>query len=436
MQTAVVQQIAVDQIAQCLNLEPSLALFYTKYAEVIAGVGLNVQQGQEVFIRGEISQRVLAAYVTKACYERGASCVHVELTDPLSLFLRIAHTQNTNDLKILPPGLKTRFDHVVDSKAAYLMIGGDELPELGELQDLTRLKTISAARLPATKRLPEEGQGENKVHWCILSAPTKNWAKKVFPLLPPEQAFSRLIELISVATRLSEPDPVDAWLKHSQKLKERAEKLNKLEIDSLHFTGPGTDLHVKLLPISRFFGGSNTSTRGVPFMANVPTEEVYTTPDFRETRGTVQITRPVVVNDVVVEGLSLTFEKGKVVSFTATRGQEAMKEFLASDEGSGFLGEIALVGTDSPLYSEVLFFDTVYDENAAGHLALGCCIDDSYHTETGPFSDEEKPARGINVSNEHQDFMITSNKVSVTATLRNGTTINLLVNGAWSAEFL
>jgi len=231
--------------------------------------------------------------------------------------------------------------------------------------------------------------------------------------------------------RADRPDALALWREHNRTLTRRANRLNELKIKTLHFKGPGTDLRVGLSPQSRFQGGSDTGPRKVEFEPNLPTEEVFTTPDWRATEGTARATRPFLINGKLIEGLTLRFEHGRIVEFQAAQGAETFGEYTASDEGANRLGEVALVGIDSPIYQSGLVFEEIlFDENAACHIAVGSaykfCL-----ARSERMTDEELAAIGCNESTVHTDMMISSEEVDVTAETRAGVLVPLLVQGAW-----
>jgi aminopeptidase len=257
----------------------------------------------------------------------------------------------------------------------------------------------------------------------------------VFPELPREKAEDALWQAIFSIARVDQEDFLDVWQRHNQTLHRRGTLLNQCGIKTLHFTGPGTDLRVGLSERAKFKGGTDNGPTGKPFEPNIPTEENFTTPDCRRTEGVVRATRPFLVNGVLVEGLSLTFKAGAIESFSATAGADTFREYINSDAGAKFLGEVALVGIDSPVFqSGRVFEEILFDENAACHIAVGSaykfCIDGG-----DSMSSEELAAIGCNESSVHTDMMISNEEVTVEAELYQGGTLTIIKDGAWQGEF-
>ncbi len=286
------------------------------------------------------------------------------------------------------------------------------------------------------KHYYQEGIGKSKVHWTVAGAATPQWGKKVFPELPNHEAFQSLWEEIFKVCRADKPDCLELWEKHNAMLHKRSRKLTEMGIQELHFKGPGTDLKVFLSPKAIFRGGSDRSPRGVSFEPNIPTEECFTTPDCRLTEGKVHVTRPFFVNGKSVEGLELTFQNGAIKHFSAVKGKETFEAYINSDAGGCRLGEVALVGIDSPVYqSGRVFQEILFDENAACHIAVGF----AYHfclKDGEKMSKEELEAVGCNDSHVHTDMMISSEEVDVHARTYSGQHIVLIRQGKWWEELL
>lgn len=410
-----------------MNFEEKLTL----YAKLIVHHGMNVQKGQDVYIGAEVIHRDFAHKIAEASYEAGARFVNVELTDPRNARLRILKTQNKDDLSYVAPYIPFRYESMLPEHAASVRILGSEYPDILSDLDPSKVQQVEINFKKSLKKFYEEGIGHSKVQWTIAAASTPAWGKKVFPELDEKAACEALWEEIFRICRVDKENCLELWKKHNDVLSERALKLTEMKIKYLHFTGPGTDLKVGLSPHARFKGGVSKSPRGKAFEPNLPTEECFTTPDYRMTEGHVRATRPFLINGKMIRGLKLTFKNGEITDFTADEGKETFQAYINSDPGSKRLGEVALVGIDSPIYqSGRVFEEILFDENAACHIAIGFayrfCI-----TGSEKMSPEELENVGCNTSNVHTDMMISSDKVDVTALLYNDDTIPLLKNGSW-----
>jgi aminopeptidase len=401
-----------------------------RYATLIAKHGLNVQEGQLVNISTEAYHRDFAILVAEACYEQGARLVNIDLSDPRLGRLRILQSKEEY-LSYVPEYIGHKYRELVDETAANVKIIGPEYPDILTDLDAKRINTIRLHNHLAVKYFYEEGIGKSKVHWTVVAAATPAWGQKIFPNLNGPEAEQALWEQILKICRADQENCLDLWMTHNTVLQQRAKSLNKLKIKTLHFQGPGTDLKVGLSPKAIFKGGGDISPRGVEFEPNIPTEEVFTTPDYRKTEGKVVATRPFLINGTLIRGLELCFEGGKITSFKAEHGEETFREYLGSDDGAPRLGEVALVGIDSPIYqSGHIFEEILYDENAACHIAIGSAY--KFCLDGGATMDKETlESIGCNESTVHTDMMISSEKVSVTAETFTGETVELIKDGSW-----
>ncbi|MFQ5653242.1 MAG: aminopeptidase [Planctomycetota bacterium] len=410
-----------------------LAEMRDRYAELIVSHGLNVQEGQLVNIVAEACHRDFVMQVAEKAYGRGARFVNLDLIDLRANRLRILHSKD-GDLTYTPEYLPVKFKELVDKNAANLRIIGSEDPDLLSDLDPKKMNTVRKQTYLAARYFYEEGIGRARVHWTVAAAATPLWGRKLFGDLDPEAACARLWEEIFCITRADRPDCLEAWQRHNRTLQERARRLTDMKIRELHFSGPGTDLVVGLSDKAIFKGGGDQGPHGVEFEPNLPTEEVFTTPDSRETRGQARATRPFLINGRMIEGLRVEFEDGRVSGFEAAAGEETFREYIGSDEGASRLGEVALVGVDSPVYRSGLVFEEIlYDENAACHIAVGS----AYKTciEGGEsMSKEELEAVGCNDSSAHTDMMISSEEVDVAATTHAGERVPLIAKGRWVGE--
>jgi len=408
----------------------SFAEKLSMYAKIIVAHGLNIQKGQVLYVYGEIVHRDLAMAVAEEAYKTGAKYVSVALSDSRLERIRILHSQPEH-LSFLPGYTEAMMRDMVDNNYARLFIDGMEDPEILSGLDAKTISSIGQARRKAWKYYYDVGIGENKVHWCIVAGATVSWAKNLFPDMSPDAAYDKLWDNIFKIARADMPDALEKVAEHDRMLHTRTKKLNSLKVRTLRFTGKGTDLTVVLSEKARFAGGSSKSALGVNFEPNIPSEEVFTTPDCRETRGYATCTRPFLVNGTLVSGLRLEFDRGALVNFTCEKGQETFAEYINGDLRSRWLGEVALVGIDSPVYqSGVVFEEILYDENAACHIAIGSafkfCIDGNES-----MTKEDLAAIGFNDANSHLDMMISNETTDVVATLADGSEILLIKKGEW-----
>ena len=386
----------------------------SNYAELIVKYGMNVQPDQYVRIQFEPVTTELARLVVQYSYQAGARFVESKLSDPMLTKIRIENSEDKY-LEYLPKHLSTKFDEYIEEEIASCAILGSDDPDVFEDVDPEKFNKLRMANYQVAKKYREEAINQQKVQWSLAAASTEGWAVKVFPNDTPEQAVSKLWDTIFQICRVDQENFMELWEEHDVKLKKRCEYLDSLNIQELRFVGPGTDLTVGLSPKATFLGGRSKSNRGHLFEPNIPTEECFTTPDFRKTTGHVSATRSFRANGVLVKDLHMEFKDGVLVNSSASAGHDAFQTFYKSDPGASQLGEVALVGTDSPVFKSGLFFDKVlFDENAACHIAIGsaykkCIIG-------GPaLNQEELDEIGVNESSVHQDMMISSEDVDVFA---------------------
>lgn len=402
-----------------------------RYAELLVTHGLNVQPGQLVNLAGEVFHRDLMQRLVKAAYKRGAKYVNVDLIDPLHLRIRLLDSQSEEFLNYVPDFVPARFEEILDNNGAGLRIVGSEEPDC--LSDLSpeKMNALQLSIRQRLKRYYQEGVGKSKIHWTVAAASTPKWGKKVFPELTEEQAYLALWEEIFKICRVDQPNYIELWAKHDEILQKRAKYLTGLKIEALHFIGPGTDLKVYLSPKAIFKGGGDQGPYGKHFEPNIPTEECFTTPDCRRTEGRVKVTRPFLVNGTMVKGLELSFKEGCIVDFKAEEGQSTFAAYINSDAEAKRLGEVALVGIDSPIYkSGRVFEEILFDENAACHIAVGFAY--RFCVEGGDLmSTEELEEVGCNSSHVHTDMMISSEEVDVEALTFEGKLVPLIKKGEW-----
>lgn len=397
-----------------------------RYAELAVRVGANVEEGQLVSIAGLVEHATLARALARAAYEAGARYVEVFYIDN---HVRRAMIEGGPDeaLTWSPPWRVERSETLGKEHAASIFITGDPEPDL--LADLDPSRVGRA--IP--KKLAEVGL-QNTVrrlnNWTIVAMPNEGWAEKVFD----EPDVERLWDAVAYAVRLDEADPVQAWQDHLEELNRRAEALNRNRFDAVRFTGPGTDLTVGLLPDSRWMSALFETAWGRRHVPNMPTEEVFTTPDYRRTEGTVRSTRPLPLLGTVVRDLELTFENGRVVNVSASAGKDVVEAQMNLDEGARSLGEVALVDGGSLVGKTGLTFnDVLFDENATCHIAYGKGLDFGVEGAVD-LSPEESKERGINYSMIHTDFMIGGPEVSVDGLTSDGAEVPIIRDDTFILE--
>ncbi|HZT84495.1 MAG TPA: aminopeptidase [Gaiellaceae bacterium] len=384
-----------------------------RYAELVVRVGANVQPGQEVFLFPNIEHSELARALTRQAYRAGAAYVHVLYND--------AHVQRAmielgpdEALTYSPEWLKKLVRSCAGN--ALLATTGDSEPDL--MADLDG-ERVGRAIPQEIIEIRMQQLAENTVNWCGIGAPNEGWARQVFG----EPDVERLWEKVAFCMRLDEPDPTAAWEEHLTRLAERSARLNELRPDALRYRGPGTDLTVGLLPGVRWISGAHHTAGGIRYVANMPTEEVFTSPDARRTEGTIRATLPLPLSGQIVRGLELTFEGGRAVRVEAETGAELVRSHFETIENADRLGEVALVTKESRVgQADTLFYDPLFDENAACHVAYG----------TGfPFLADGEPPEGMNLANHHVDFMVGGPELEVDAVLADGTAVPLIRNEEW-----
>ncbi|HVV57563.1 MAG TPA: aminopeptidase [Gaiellaceae bacterium] len=389
-----------------------------RYAELAVRVGANVQPGQTLFITAlHVDHAPLVRAIARAGYRAGARYVDALYVDD---HIKHALVELAPDeaLTYTPPWLVERFEAMTGN--ANIAITGDPEPAL--LGDLDGAR-VGRARMEAAVEVAIRQLVEQTVNWTGVAFPTEGWARQVFG----EPDLERLWQAVAFCTRLDEDDPVAAWRDHVARLARRTETLNALTLDRLLFRGPGTDLTVGLLPTTRFVSAGTDTAGGIPYVPNIPTEEVFGTPDARRTDGVVTSTKPLAVAGTVVRGLRIAFENGRAVDVQAEEGADVVRTQLAVHEDANRLGEVALVdGTSRVGQTGLTFFDTLYDENAACHIAYGSAIPVG-HTEG---SDPE----GVNAAPIHVDFMIGGPEVEVDGVTTDGRVVPILRENVWQLE--
>jgi aminopeptidase len=391
------------------------------YADLIVRIGTNLQSGQTLLINALLDHAPLVRELTEAGYRAGARFVDVTYVDMHVRRSFIEHASE-EDLTYTQPWTLARSSSLDGN--ALIMIAGDPEPTL--LADLDPSR-VGKARAIKALEAQLASQNARTVNWAIAAYPTAGQAQQMFG----EPDVERLWAAYQAAVRLDQEDPVAAWQAHSEKLIARSKQLDDHAFDAIRFSGPGTDLMVGLLPGARWMGGGGETVDGIFHVANLPTEEVFTAPDWRRTEGTVRSTRPLALAGMIVEGLELRFEAGKAVEVRASVGADTVTAQMDSDDFGRALGEIALVDGESAVGKTGLtFFDTLFDENAACHIAYGAAVTFGIDGLDG-LSPDELRARGINVSNVHTDFMIGGPEVAVDGITKDGTAVPILREDVW-----
>ena len=390
-----------------------------RLADLVVGYGANVQPRQIVGVTSYTGKEDMAREVARASYERGARWVDVLTFDPWVKRQRLAHADEST-LDYIPPWLIDRLEWLSDEHAARVTLNGPASPDA-----LTGVDPARAGRdlLPY---LPNIGDVVNRrtTNWCVAPAPTVGWATLVYPELGPEDAYERLWGAIAHICRLDEDDPVAAWRQRATTLESVASRLTERRFDAIRLHGPGTDVTVGLFPSSVWHAADFTTVDGLRHFPNIPSEEMFTTPDPARVDGHVTATRPLELYGAVIDGIRVEFSDGKAVRLDAERGADTLRSLAAKDEGASRLGELALVdgeGRIGPL--ETTFYETLLDENAASHVALGNGYDLGVETS-------EDTAK-VNQSSIHVDFMIGSPELDVDGITGDGDVVPLLRGGAW-----
>ncbi|TGE35083.1 aminopeptidase [Desulfosporosinus fructosivorans] len=398
-----------------------------KYAHLIVRTGLNLQPKQILVITAPIECAHFTRIVSQLAYEAGALDVVIQWKDELFSKIRYLHAPE-EVFEEFPEWQKEFYLFYVHQGAAFLSISASD-PELMKDVNPERLTKAQKASSTALKVYRERLMG-NKNVWCVISIPTSAWAKKVFPHLSEEDSIEKLWEVILKTVRVDTENPVVSWDEHKTNLKRRMEFLNSLTLKSLHYTNSlGTDLRIELPENHIWLGGSEFTPEGIEFIANIPTEEVFTLPLKTGVNGKAVSSMPLNYNGNLIEQFSLTFKDGKIIDYDAAQGYETLRTIIETDEGSHFLGEVALVPYDSPISnSNILFYNTLFDENASCHLALGkaypVCL------KNGENMNQEDLAKlGVNESLVHVDFMIGTSDLEILGITTDNREIAVFKNG-------
>lgn len=401
-----------------------------KYARLIAETGVNVQDNHTVVLQISVDQAPLARLITEEAYRLGAAEVIVQWSDETIQREFLAHAA-TDRIENVPQYKIDQTDDWIAKGASRISVVSSNPDALAGV-DAQRVAAFQAANGKALVNLRKATQA-NKVSWTVVAAASEGWAAKVFPeLATSEEQVDALWNEIFKTTRIYEENPVIAWNIHDKKLQEKAAELNEQQFTALHYTAPGTDLTIGLPKNHLWEGAGSYNARGEEFMANMPTEEVFTAPDSRRVDGYVSSTKPLSYAGTIISGMKFTFKDGKVVDFSAEQGEEALKNLLAIDEGAKHLGEVTLVPDPSPIsQSGLIFYNTLFDENASNHLAFGSAY--AFNLQGGTeMSEEELAEAGLNRSQTHVDFMVGSDKMNIDGIKEDGTIVPVFRNGDWA----
>lgn len=398
-----------------------------KYAKLIVKTGINIQKNQTLVISSPIECADFARMITKTAYLEGAREVVVNWQDELSTRIKYLYAPD-EIFDEYPDWRKDFYTFYANQGAAFLSISATD-PELLKDVDPKRISRASKARRTALIEYSDRLMS-NQNTWCIVSVPTLSWAKKVFPNLSDSDAVAKLWEAIFKAVRVDRDDPVEAWNEHKRTLQRNMDFLNKSRLQWIHLKNSiGTDLRIRLPKGHIWMGGADYSTEGVEFIANMPTEEIFTVPARDGVDGTVVSSMPLNYNGSLIEDFSITFRDGRIVDYQARVGYENLKNLIETDEGSHYLGEIALVPYDSPISNmKILFYNTLFDENASCHLAIGkgysVCLEGSQ-----AMSKEELVKAGVNDSLVHEDFMFGTADMRIEGMTEAGERITIFKDG-------
>ena len=398
------------------------------YAHLIAACGVNVQKGQEVFITAELDQPEFVQMVVEECYKQKAKKVVVDWDYQPLTKLHVRY-QSQKTLNTLDDYVQARWKHYTETIPCRIYLISEDPDGLRGVNQ-EKMAKAHQAKYPIIKGYRD--QIENKYQWCIAAVPGAAWAKKLFPELRVSQAIEKLWEAILSTSRVDD-DPVAAWNAHNEDLKNRCEYLNNLHIRELRYkSANGTDFTVGMIPEAQFCGGGETSLQGIFFNPNIPTEECFISPMRGKAEGVVYSTKPLSYQGQLIDNFWIRFHEGKAVEWHAEQNETLLEKLITMDEGSCYLGECALVPFNSPINeSGILFYNTLFDENACCHLALGMGFADTIRDFENKTLDECR-ALGVNDSMIHEDFMIGSADLSIDAVCEDGKTVAIFRDGTWA----
>lgn len=401
----------------------------TNYAELAVKVGVNIQPNQYLFISASTDSVNFVRLITEKAYESGARQVFVDFSDDVISRLRYekAPADSFDDF----PQWKVMEREQLAEKGAAFMTIVSQSPDLLTGIDSSRISAAQKASGQALDKFRQYMQAD-KFSWTVIAAPSKDWAAKVFSDLPEDEQVPALMDAIFKAVRADVEDPVQAWIEHNDKLHTKVDYLNEKRYRKLHYRATGTDLTIELPEGHIWCGAGSNNENGQSFMANMPTEEVFTAPHKTGVNGYVSSTKPLSYGGTIIDNFKITFKEGRMVDISAEKGQQVLQDLIDTDEGAKYLGEVALVPHDSPISnSNILFYNTLFDENASNHLALGSayafCLDGGK-----TMSKEELLKHNLNQSITHVDFMIGSSEMDIDGILDDGTIEPIFKKGNWA----
>ena len=403
-----------------------------KYAAFTVQVGVNVQKGQTLIIRCPVEGAYFGRACMEAAYKAGARDVVIRWEDEKAARIRMELGEEEALSETKPYELRSYLDYAESEGGCCLLAIHASDPEIFKGLDTAKINRVSLAKQEAMKSWREYTM-KDRVQWCVVAIPTPAWAASVFPGMPEDEAQEKLWSAIFDVCRVTGGDPVSAWKEHVAKTSACRDKLNELQLESIHMTSAnGTDLTVGLAEGHTWEGACSKAENGAVFIANVPTEEVFTAPHRERVNGVVKGTKPYVYNGQLIEGFSVTFKDGVVVDYSAEKNAELLGQLLDSDEGARRIGEIALVPASSPINrSGLLFYNTLFDENAACHIAFGA----GYPTTVkggAAMTTEELLACGVTDSAIHEDVMVGAEDMTITGLTKSGETVTIFENGEWA----
>lgn len=404
--------------------------FLIKYASLAVNIGVNIQKDNILVISSPIETAEFARLITEEAYKSGAKDVIVHYGDQKLTKIKLENS-SLETISNIPEWQAESYNYYARQEACFISISASDPDGLKGVP----VEKIGASQKARTSALKEyfDNSMSNKCRWCVLSVPTLSWAKKVFPKVSDDEAMESLWDVIFKTVRVDTENPVNAWKKHNAYLEEKIKFMNNNNFKSVHLkSANGTDLNIELPEGHIWAGGSEGDVNGIPFNANIPTEEVFTLPKKTGVNGIVYSSKPLSYGGNLIDNFSITFKDGKAIDFTAETGYDVLKQMLESDEGAKYLGEVAFVPYNSPISnSKLIFFNTLFDENAACHLAFGRAYE-SYVKDADKYSEEELEKIGVNNSVIHVDFMIGTSDLEITGINKNGEAIQIFSNGNWA----
>lgn len=404
--------------------------FLIKYASLAVNIGVNIQKDNILVISSPIETAEFARLITEEAYKSGAKDVIVHYGDQKLTKIKLENS-SLETISNIPEWQAESYNYYARQEACFISISASDPDGLKGVP----VEKIGASQKARTSALKEyfDNSMSNKCRWCVLSVPTLSWAKKVFPKVSDDEAMESLWDVIFKTVRVDTENPVNAWKKHNAYLEEKIKFMNNNNFKSVHLkSANGTDLNIELPEGHIWAGGSEGDVNGIPFNANIPTEEVFTLPKKTGVNGIVYSSKPLSYGGNLIDNFSITFKDGKAIDFTAETGYDVLKQMIESDEGAKYLGEVAFVPYNSPISnSKLIFFNTLFDENAACHLAFGRAYE-SCVKDADKYSEEELEKIGVNNSVIHVDFMIGTSDLEITGINKNGEAIQIFSNGNWA----